>query len=324
MPCRGRCFPSRTVTQPSAVLPGRGTELADVLDELFTLPFFSQRRLVIVEDADTFVTKHRKELEAYVEGPSGSGILLFRIEAMDLRPQYLRRPSTRSASPSTARVCATRTPAKSFRGSPGTPAVGATPSSTRTPGISSWTSWALRSGSWQPRWKSWRFTLVIRAGSTAGTSPRWWEPDVSRRSGRRWTRRQPDRGARLWNCSTISWRPVRFRRSCWRQWALAAEGHTRRPAPGRAIEPRRGLPGLPAFRTGLGKDREAARPPRPTPGDQLPSTLLRADLDLKGGNALRATRRPPSYSWSGCPCPEPTKRVLSHVGSRPMNKAGCR
>ena len=60
--------------------PGPQTELADVLDELFTLPFFSRRRLVIVEDADTFVTKHRKELEAYVEKPSTTGILLLQVK----------------------------------------------------------------------------------------------------------------------------------------------------------------------------------------------------------------------------------------------------
>src|ERR1700689_254125 len=45
---------------------GAQATLADVLDELFTLPFFSRRRLVVVEEADTFVTRHRKDLEAYV------------------------------------------------------------------------------------------------------------------------------------------------------------------------------------------------------------------------------------------------------------------
>jgi DNA polymerase-3 subunit delta len=59
---------------------GPVTELATVLDELFTLPFFSRRRLVIVEDADTFVTKHRKDLEAYVERPSASGVLILQTK----------------------------------------------------------------------------------------------------------------------------------------------------------------------------------------------------------------------------------------------------
>ncbi len=60
--------------------PGPQTDLSDVLDELFTLPFFSRKRLVIVEDADTFVTKHRKDLESYVQKPSASGILLLQVK----------------------------------------------------------------------------------------------------------------------------------------------------------------------------------------------------------------------------------------------------
>jgi DNA polymerase-3 subunit delta len=60
--------------------PGPQAELSDVLDELFTLPFFSRKRLVIVEDADTFVTKHRKDLESYVQKPSASGILLLQVK----------------------------------------------------------------------------------------------------------------------------------------------------------------------------------------------------------------------------------------------------
>src|SRR4051812_48240308 len=48
-------------------LAGGQARLADVLDEIRTLPFFSRRRMVIVEEADTFVTKYRKELEAYAE-----------------------------------------------------------------------------------------------------------------------------------------------------------------------------------------------------------------------------------------------------------------
>ena len=59
---------------------GNQANLADVRDELFTLPFFSSRRLVIVEEADGFVSKHRKELENYVECPSSSGILVLQVK----------------------------------------------------------------------------------------------------------------------------------------------------------------------------------------------------------------------------------------------------
>src|SRR5271155_2421634 len=50
--------------------------LANVLDEVSTLPFFSRRRLVIVDDADPFVTKYRRELENYLENPCESSSLL--------------------------------------------------------------------------------------------------------------------------------------------------------------------------------------------------------------------------------------------------------
>lgn len=54
--------------------------LAAVLDEVCTLPFFSRRRLVIVDEADPFVTKHRKDLEAYVANPSQSGSLVLQVK----------------------------------------------------------------------------------------------------------------------------------------------------------------------------------------------------------------------------------------------------
>jgi DNA polymerase III subunit delta len=59
---------------------GPQAALADVLDELFTLPFFSRRRLVLVEEADVFVTKHRKDLESYAEKPSSSGFLVLQVK----------------------------------------------------------------------------------------------------------------------------------------------------------------------------------------------------------------------------------------------------
>ena len=60
---------------------GKATSLADVLDELRTLPFFSKRRIVIVEEADPFVTKYRKELEAHVASPSGAGVLILMLKS---------------------------------------------------------------------------------------------------------------------------------------------------------------------------------------------------------------------------------------------------
>jgi DNA polymerase-3 subunit delta len=60
---------------------GKAATLADVLDELRMLPFFSKQRVVIVEDADPFVTKHRKELEGHVGAPGGTGILVLVVKS---------------------------------------------------------------------------------------------------------------------------------------------------------------------------------------------------------------------------------------------------
>jgi DNA polymerase-3 subunit delta len=57
-------------------LAGDHAELADVLDELRTLPFLARRRVVIVENADPFVTAHRAELERYAERPAATGTLV--------------------------------------------------------------------------------------------------------------------------------------------------------------------------------------------------------------------------------------------------------
>ncbi len=60
-----------------ARMPGDHANLADVLDEVRTLPFLAKCRVVVVENADPFITAHRKELEAYAEKPSKSGVLIF-------------------------------------------------------------------------------------------------------------------------------------------------------------------------------------------------------------------------------------------------------
>src|SRR6478609_3277048 len=53
---------------------GDKTEWATIHDEVETLPFLCQRRLVIVEQADTFVTKYRGQLEKYAAKPSTVGV----------------------------------------------------------------------------------------------------------------------------------------------------------------------------------------------------------------------------------------------------------
>jgi DNA polymerase-3 subunit delta len=55
--------------------------LAAVMDELRTLPFLASHRVVIVRDADAFVSANRDALEAYFENPASSGTLVLEVNA---------------------------------------------------------------------------------------------------------------------------------------------------------------------------------------------------------------------------------------------------
>jgi DNA polymerase III subunit delta len=60
--------------------PGDKAVWATVHDELNTLPFLCPRRLVVLEQADPFVTAHRPQLEKYVQAPSKSGVLVLEVK----------------------------------------------------------------------------------------------------------------------------------------------------------------------------------------------------------------------------------------------------
>ena len=63
-------------------IDGERAELADALDELQTLSLLGGQRLVIVESADAFITRYRKQLEAYCAAPSESGCLVLACKSM--------------------------------------------------------------------------------------------------------------------------------------------------------------------------------------------------------------------------------------------------
>ncbi|MFO0959969.1 MAG: DNA polymerase III subunit delta [Isosphaeraceae bacterium] len=79
---------------------GDSAGLADVLDELRTLPFLAPRRIVVVESADGFVSAHRRELEAYVEAPSSTGVLVLEVR---LGRQHQPKQAFVDKAPPTAR-----------------------------------------------------------------------------------------------------------------------------------------------------------------------------------------------------------------------------
>ncbi|MEO8497742.1 MAG: DNA polymerase III subunit delta [Planctomycetota bacterium] len=65
---------------PFTTLDGAAAQWRDVIDELSTMSLFGgDRRLVIVEAADKFVTAERGRLESYVEKPRSSGVLILDV-----------------------------------------------------------------------------------------------------------------------------------------------------------------------------------------------------------------------------------------------------
>ena len=61
---------------------GERAELADVLDELRSFAMFGPSKLVVVRDADEFVSRFRSQLEDYVENPANSATLVLRLSSL--------------------------------------------------------------------------------------------------------------------------------------------------------------------------------------------------------------------------------------------------
>ena len=70
-----------------------GTEanIAEVLVDLRTLPFLSERRVVVVKDADAFVSEYRDELEKYLDKPSVSGVLVMTVESFPANTRLAKK-----------------------------------------------------------------------------------------------------------------------------------------------------------------------------------------------------------------------------------------
>lgn len=55
--------------------------LAEVLDELRTLPFLAPRRVVLIRDADSFVSAHRGVIEDYLQSPPRTATLILIVSS---------------------------------------------------------------------------------------------------------------------------------------------------------------------------------------------------------------------------------------------------
>jgi len=65
--------------------------IQQVLDELRTLPFLSDKRVVVVKSADKFISSNRPVLEKYFDNPSPTGILILTLSKWDARTRLAKK-----------------------------------------------------------------------------------------------------------------------------------------------------------------------------------------------------------------------------------------
>jgi DNA polymerase-3 subunit delta len=74
-------------------MQGKEAVISDCLDELRTLPFLASRRVVVIKDADKFISENRQFLEDYFEKPSPTGVLVLTVGKLDSRTNLARKLS---------------------------------------------------------------------------------------------------------------------------------------------------------------------------------------------------------------------------------------
>ena len=65
--------------------------ISDVLDELRTLPFLADKRVVLLKNADKFVSANRPVLEKYFDNPSDTGVLILTVNKWDSRTKLAKK-----------------------------------------------------------------------------------------------------------------------------------------------------------------------------------------------------------------------------------------
>lgn len=63
----------------------------DILDELRTAPFLTEKRVVLVKGADNFVSENRQLLEGYFDNPCPTGILVLTVNNWDARTKLAKK-----------------------------------------------------------------------------------------------------------------------------------------------------------------------------------------------------------------------------------------
>jgi DNA polymerase-3 subunit delta len=63
----------------------------DVLDELRTAPFLTDKRIVLIKEADAFISKTRELLEKYFDNPCPTGRLVMTVKSWDARTKLAKK-----------------------------------------------------------------------------------------------------------------------------------------------------------------------------------------------------------------------------------------
>ena len=70
---------------------GRDITLPEVLDELRTLPFLADKRVVVVRNASDFISQNREHLEKYFDAPCPTGVLILVVETWPANTRLARK-----------------------------------------------------------------------------------------------------------------------------------------------------------------------------------------------------------------------------------------
>jgi DNA polymerase-3 subunit delta len=81
--------PQQRMTGLSSVA-GEEASVAEILDELRTTPFLTDKRVAVIRGADGFVSKHRDTLEKYFEKPASTGVLVLTVTTWDARTRLAK------------------------------------------------------------------------------------------------------------------------------------------------------------------------------------------------------------------------------------------
>ena len=86
-------------------------QIADVMDELRTLPFLAPKRVVLIKGAEPFIKANAEQLGAYLDNPSSSGILILTVTSWDKRTRFHKKVQAAGALVEIAKMYSNQMPA---------------------------------------------------------------------------------------------------------------------------------------------------------------------------------------------------------------------